>query len=188
MKMIDYVKYVGKYFTTLGYNTSVYSKTNTGLIGSVIAEKNGQRCFISCCFSLEPVDVSFIQQAVYGRTSCACHVATVVTNNEFTPAAVAYANANTVSLLPNLQYGYYAPNVVKANKSTRWIILLLLWGMIIFAAGYSTYMQYISSDTTVQFGNLQISSAIYTGAVFFLFLIVVPIIIIFVVHKLTAKK
>ena len=64
----------------------------------VIAEKDDVRYAIQCKRYDSPVGISAVQEVIASKSLHDCHVACVLTNSSFTPAAVELARKNLVIL------------------------------------------------------------------------------------------
>ena len=93
----EFEEFICKMFKSMGYISEVTKQSgDQGL--DVIAEKNGVKIGIQAkCYS-NTVGNSAIQEAVAGKNYYGCQKVIVVTNNNFTAAAIELAECNDVIL------------------------------------------------------------------------------------------
>ena len=81
-----------------GFNNIVVTQSSGDYGADIIAIKDEVKYAIQCKKYNAPVGISAIQEVIASKTIYNCHVACVLTNSTFTPAAVELANKNIVLL------------------------------------------------------------------------------------------
>ena len=90
--------FAGDLFRGLGFSKVVVTPSSGDYGADVIAEKDDVRYAIQCKRYNSPVGVSAVQEVIASKSLHDCHVACVLTNNTFTPAAYELAKKNLVIL------------------------------------------------------------------------------------------
>lgn len=91
-------KFSGELLQKNGFTNISVTKSSGDYGADVIAFKDGIKYAIQCKKYSSPVGISAIQEVIASKTIYNCHVACVLTNNIFTPAAMELANKNLVLL------------------------------------------------------------------------------------------
>ena len=90
--------FTGDLFRALGYSNVTVTQSSGDFGADVIAEKDDVRFAIQCKRYSVPVGVSAVQEVMASKSLHDCHVACILTNNTFTPAAEELARKNLVIL------------------------------------------------------------------------------------------
>ncbi|MBP5312431.1 MAG: restriction endonuclease, partial [Clostridia bacterium] len=90
--------FTGALFRELGYYDIAVTPSSGDFGADVIAAKDDVRFAIQCKRYEGPVGVSAVQEVMASRSLHDCHVACVLTNSSFTPAAIELARKNLVIL------------------------------------------------------------------------------------------
>lgn len=94
----EFELFTGKLFRELGYSNVVVTQSSCDFGVDVIAEKDDVKFAIQCKRYCAPVGISAVQEVIASKSLHDCHVACVLTNNTFTPAAEELARKNLVIL------------------------------------------------------------------------------------------
>lgn len=94
----EFELFTGDLFRALGYSNINVTQTSCDFGADVIAEKDDVRFAIQCKRYSAPVGVSAVQEVLASKSLHDCHVACILTNNAFTPAAEELAKKNLVIL------------------------------------------------------------------------------------------
>ena len=94
----EFENFSGDLFRGLGFSKVVVTPSSSDFGADVIAEKDDVRYAIQCKRYSAPVGVSAVQEVVASKSLHDCHVACVLTNNAYTPAAFELAKKNLVIL------------------------------------------------------------------------------------------
>lgn len=90
-------KFIAQLLIRLGYSARTTQSSNDYGV-DVLAEKDNIKYAIQCKFYTSTVGNSAIQEVIGGKRYYNCHVAIVVTNNQFTKNAIDLAKVNNVIL------------------------------------------------------------------------------------------
>ena len=94
----EFELFTGELFRALGYTNVTVTQSSCDFGADVIAEKDDVRFAIQCKRYSAPVGVSAVQEVIASKSLHDCHVACILTNNTFTPAAEELARKNLVIL------------------------------------------------------------------------------------------
>ena len=94
----DFEIFVANLFSSLGYCNVKVTPSSHDFGADVIAEKDDVKFAIQCKRYSSPVGVSAVQEVIASKSLHDCHVACVLTNSIFTPAAEELARKNLVLL------------------------------------------------------------------------------------------
>ena len=94
----DFEIFVANLFSLLGYYNVKVTPSSHDFGADVIAEKDDVKFAIQCKRYSSPVGVSAVQEVIASKSLHDCHVACVLTNSTFTPAAEELARKNLVIL------------------------------------------------------------------------------------------
>lgn len=94
----DFELFIGNLFSSLGYINVMVTQSSHDFGADIIAEKDGVKFAIQCKRYTAPVGVSAVQEVIASKSLHDCHVACVLTNSTFTPAAKELAKKNLVIL------------------------------------------------------------------------------------------
>ena len=94
----EFELFAGKLLQDLGYTNVTVTQSSCDFGADVIAEKDDVRFAIQCKRYSAPVGVSAVQEVLASKSLHDCHVACILTNNTFTPAAEELAKKNLVIL------------------------------------------------------------------------------------------
>ena len=94
----EFELFTGNLFRALGYTNVTVTQASGDFGADVIAEKDDVRFAIQCKRYSAPVGVSAVQEVMASKSLHDCHVACILTNNSFTPAALELARKNLVIL------------------------------------------------------------------------------------------
>lgn len=94
----EFELFTGNLFRALGYTNVTVTQSSGDFGADVIAEKDDVRFAIQCKRYSAPVGVSAVQEVMASKSLHDCHVACILTNNSFTPAALELARKNLVVL------------------------------------------------------------------------------------------
>ena len=94
----EFELFTGKLFKALGYTNVTVTQSSCDFGADVIAEKDDVRFAIQCKRYSVPVGISAVQEVIASKSLHDCHVACILTNNTFTPAAKELARKNLVIL------------------------------------------------------------------------------------------
>lgn len=94
----EFELFTGKLFNAIGYTNVTVTQSSCDFGADVIAEKDDVKFAIQCKRYGSPVGVSAVQEVIASKSLHDCHVACILTNNTFTPAAEELARKNLVIL------------------------------------------------------------------------------------------
>lgn len=94
----DFEKFCGSLLKNNGFINITVTQSSNDYGADVVAVKDGIKYAIQCKKYSSPVGISAIQEVMASKTIYNCHVACVLTNNSFTPAAEELANKALVLL------------------------------------------------------------------------------------------
>lgn len=94
----DFEFFVGNLFRSLNYCNVKVTPSSCDFGADIIAERDGARFAIQCKRYNSPVGVSAVQEVIASKSLHDCHIACVLTNSVFTPAAEELARKNLVLL------------------------------------------------------------------------------------------
>jgi len=94
----DFEIFAGDLFRDLGFTNVTVTPSSGDFGADVIAEKDDVRYAIQCKRYGGPVGVSAVQEVIAARSLHDCHVACILTNSTYTPAACELAKKNLVIL------------------------------------------------------------------------------------------
>lgn len=94
----EFELFTGNLFKALGYSNVSVTQSSCDFGADVIAEKDDVKFAIQCKRYASPVGVSAVQEVIASKSLHDCHVACILTNNTFTPAAEELARKNLVIL------------------------------------------------------------------------------------------
>lgn len=94
----DFEFFIGELLFRNGFDNINVTQSSHDFGMDIIAEKEGIKYAIQCKRYSNSVGVSAIQEIIAVKSLHDCHVACVITNNFFTPAAIELANKNLVLL------------------------------------------------------------------------------------------
>ena len=94
----EFELFSGDLFRALGYTNVIVTQSSGDFGADVIAEKDDVRFAVQCKRYSAPVGVSAVQEVLASKSLHDCHVACILTNNTFTPAAEELARKNLVVL------------------------------------------------------------------------------------------
>ena len=94
----DFEKFCGSLLSKNGFTNITVTQSSNDYGADVVAVKDGIKYAIQCKKYSSPVGISAIQEVIASKTIYNCHVACVLTNNTFTPAAEELANKALVLL------------------------------------------------------------------------------------------
>ena len=94
----EFELFTGNLFRALGYSNVTVTQSSYDFGADVIAEKDDVKFAIQCKRYGSPVGVSAVQEVIASKSLHDCHVACILTNNTFTPAAEELARKNLVIL------------------------------------------------------------------------------------------
>lgn len=94
----EFELFTGDLFRALGYTNVSVTPASGDFGADVIAEKDDVKFAIQCKRYSAPVGVAAVQEVLASKSLHDCHVACILTNNAFTPAAEALAKKNLVIL------------------------------------------------------------------------------------------
>ena len=94
----EFELFSGDLFRALGYTNVIVTQSSGDFGADVIAEKDSVRFAVQCKRYSAPVGVTAVQEVLASKSLHDCHVACILTNNTFTPAAEELARKNLVVL------------------------------------------------------------------------------------------
>jgi hypothetical protein len=99
MDGVDFEHYVAARLRSAGYTVEMTTTTGDFGVDLIVTSPEGVRRAIQCKRKAKPVGVSAVQEVVAGAKHYGCTSTMVVSNSEFTPAAIQLANANSCLLI-----------------------------------------------------------------------------------------